>query len=198
MDVANPNKRTEEQFVVSEDNWLITLVSKDSITFRTTLEIAKGCTLFSDMMDEQEDDGINQIPCPNIKGQELERVIMYCDYHYNHPGKEIKPKFKDLKSVILPWDWDYVSHLTKRDVVLLIKGADYLYCQKLINLCAAYLLQLARLCNTADEIRDLFGIEKDFTNEEEDAILKECAWIDDKEENSTRSPIVSQLIQYPV
>lgn len=116
------------------------------------------------------------IPLPNVTSSVLEKIIEYC-VQYNRPVVvEEKPKDGESTSVVLnDWDLSFFSPLDQATLYELIKAANYLHIEDLLNKgCKRVATLIAG--KTPQEMRIILGIENDLTPEEVEAIQKENAF----------------------
>jgi S-phase kinase-associated protein 1 len=66
--------------------------------------------------------------------------------------------------------------MSEKEIVQMMNVANFLNIQPLLQITGAKLAYLCKLKTTA-EIRELFGVESDFTPEEEEAIQKENEYL---------------------
>jgi len=152
----------------------VTLISGDDQRLVTDKAIAERSVLVKNILEDVEGDEA-EIPLPNVNSTVLKKVIEYCTFHKDDPPtteKEEAPSKPDKE--IGKWDAAYIS-LPKDDLFDLVLAANYLDVQPLLDLgCRKIAEMISGL--PVEEIRELFGIENDFTPEEEEAIRKENEW----------------------
>ena len=115
-------------------------------------------------MEENDDDITdNDLICPNVCGIILEKVIDFCAYYVEvEPMIEIKTPFKsDTPSLldIVTQDWyrKFVENMTREEVFLLIRAANYLDIQPLLKL--SVLVMCIDINNTSmEELQSNFSI----------------------------------------
>ena len=76
------------------------------------------------------------------------------------------------------WDCDYINLDNMDDLIDLVVASNFLDIEGLLNLGCAKIASLIKGKNV-EEIRDMFGIENDFTPEEEAQIREENKWAEE-------------------
>ncbi|GKA56559.1 putative gypsy type transposase [Tanacetum coccineum] len=146
----------------SSSSKMIELMSSDGETFQVEETVVLQCETIKHMID---DDCANAaIPLPNVIGMILAKVIEYIKKHSEKPKDDDNKKVaeEDLKK----FDAEFMKVDDERTLFDLIRAAHYLSIKGLLDLISQA---------TADSIKDLsvedvrkkFGIQNDFTPEEE-------------------------------
>ena len=131
------------------------------------------------MIEDTGKDG--EIKIPNIELLILRKVIEYCDHYKNSEPKELT---KPLTSKNLldhgasEWDVKYIDIKNIDELVDLIVASSFLDIEGLTDLGCAHVASLIK-GKSVQEIRDMFGIENDFTPEEEKQLIEENRWAED-------------------
>ena len=113
----------------------------------------------------------------NVNSSVLLKIIHFLDIYNKNPFTKID---KPLKSDDLSYcvSEEYIDFLNSMDMDLLfevIKSANFLEIESLLDLTCAKVATMLK-GKSVEEIRQTFGIENDFTPEEEEQIKKENAW----------------------
>lgn len=129
-------------------------------------EIVGKSIILKNMVDNSDKN--EEIPLPNIKLQTLRKVIEYCEHYKNTEPLEIKKPLPsaNLEDYVEEWDFKYIDIEKVEDLINLVVAANFLDIEGLINLSCAKIACHIR-GKSVEEIRELFGIENDFTPEEE-------------------------------
>ncbi|KAJ3330468.1 hypothetical protein HDU76_005601 [Blyttiomyces sp. JEL0837] len=134
-------------------------------------------------MLEDVGDSDTPIPLPNVKGEILEKVIEYCIHHKDDaipPAEEDKDAFDAARKRtddIDEWDATYIKVDNER-LFEIILAANYLDIKPLLDLGCKTVANMIK-GKTAEQIREMFNIENDFTPEEEEQIRRENEWAAD-------------------
>lgn len=154
------------------------LESSDKQIFEVEIDILKLSDTLKNLLEELgEPASAETIPVPNVDGATLKRVIQYLRHHATEPPREIeKPLTHDLKDVVSPWDFEFVSFGDDQCVFQLILAANYLNVKPLLELACAWVASQMR-GKTTEQIRERFGIVNDFTPEEEQTMRENNKWV---------------------
>ncbi len=177
-------KKSKKQ-TMSEENTKtngneVELVSKDSVKFRVKRDAILMSGLIKDMLEEQDemDEDIPSIPVPNVESKPLRKVLDYCEHHWNNKADEIeKPLKGKLEDVICDWDKQFLQ-IDQTMLIELIMAANYLNIKDLLDLTCAKVASMLK-GKSPEQIREMFGIENDFTPEEEAKIREENKWCEE-------------------
>ncbi|KAH7668961.1 S-phase kinase-associated protein 1 [Dioscorea alata] len=143
---------------------MIKVESFDGMVFELDQKAAEQSLFIKDAIQYCVDPA-NAIKISNINGKILSMVVNFCRKHAE-PVDSI-----ELRS----WDNEFIKDDNTDDLYDLIIASDFLRIESLMNLCCSKVAKLIE-GKTASEIRDMFGIKYDFTEEEEEAIRKENTW----------------------
>lgn len=148
----------------------VTLISNDGRNFPIDDNVVDDVlNQLKTIASSVEDCGYGEVPLPNISGNILEKVLEYC----NHCIKNKKQKTEE--NCDESWDKDYFN-VDNNTLFSLILAANYLeFVPLLDSTCKAVANQIRG--KSPEKIREHFGIENDFTPEEEAAVRKENLWM---------------------
>lgn len=157
----------------------VILVSKDNQQFTVKRQVVVAMSgLLKDMLEENADDETPTIPLPNADSKPLKKVIEYCEYHWNNPAEEIeKPLKGKIEDVINDFDKRFLE-IDQSLLIELIMAANYLNIKDLLDLTCAKVASMIK-GKSPEQIREMFGIENDFTPEEEEKIREENKWCEE-------------------
>ena len=177
-DLQNNKRETErEREVMGEDvgtgrKLTLTLQSEEGITFEVSQEVASMSRFCKDMV-EHEDAGDQEnllIPLPEVKADVLEKIINYMEYHYKEPSAKIERPLKpntSLQDIICDWDQEFLDCLDTSSLFNVMKGANYMDIQDLLDLTCAKVASLLE-GKTPEKMREFLGLEEDMTPEEKE------------------------------
>lgn len=140
------------------------------------LEVAQKSIILKNMIEDTGREG--EIPIPNIQLPILKKVLLYCEHYCSITPKEIKKPLisKDLKeNGVDDWDCKFIEMEQIDNLIDLIVAANFLDIEGLVNLGCAKIATFIK-GKTVEEIRDTFGIENDFTPQEEAQLREENRW----------------------
>ena len=147
---------TTKLVLVSSDNQKLEIDSESA----QKSHLLKG--LMTDFNSSQE-----PIPIPDIKADILNKVVEYLTYYKGKNPKDIpKPMpSANLSEIIDEWDVKFINGIELDSVFDLINAANYMDIPSLLDLSCAKIASLLK-GKTAQEIRTMFNIECDLTEEE--------------------------------
>ena len=114
----------------------------------------------------------------NISKKHLDLMIEYAAYHrYVIESIEKPIKSTKMREVVKdPWDYEFLMKIKKNyDIVEVIMAANYMDVTGLLELLFAYIASRFK-GKDIDKIRAKYGITKEFTEEEEQKLLRENPW----------------------
>lgn len=160
------------------DDDKVKLLSQDGQEFEVTVKEAKMSETVRNLI---EDTGIeNAIPLPNITGKILSKVVEYLNHHAKDVVVVSEDDKKEEKRTddIIPWDLDFckVDNATLFELIL---AANYMDIKPLLDLTCKTVANMIK-GKTPEEIRNTFGINNDFTPEEEAQVRKENEWCEER------------------
>jgi S-phase kinase-associated protein 1 len=179
--VVNNNKnkpsRSIQKMAEEKQTTQVELISKDGQRFKVDKEVIQMSGLVKDMLEEEGEED-EAIPVPNVDSKPLQKVIEYCQYHYKNPAEEIeKPLKGKIEDVICDWDKKFLE-IDQSLLIELIMAANYLNIKDLLDLTCAKVASMIK-GKSPEQIREMFGIENDFTPEEEAKIREENKWCEE-------------------
>jgi S-phase kinase-associated protein 1 len=179
----------------------VTLVSSDDARFEVRVAAASLSQTVRRMIDEAGDGGGgggDGIPIPKVDARTLSAVLEYCNKHAPAPAADPTPESSSAKAASaadpapesssakaaaaagdaadLEWFDKEMMHVDLATLFSLIRAADYLKVDGLLDLTCQTAADMIKDKTTA-EIRHMFGIENDFTPEEEEQMRSENAWV---------------------
>ena len=172
----------------SSTDAMLKCVCADGQKIEMPVKVAKMSKTLDNMIGDCTGDQTSEIPFAEEAccKPTMEKIIEWGKYHLNHPKppptaeeKKTKP-FRDDKVVIEidPWDKTFMG-TNVEEIVRIMTASNYLEIEDLTQLCAKTLALMIK-GKTPQQIRDMFGIENDFTPEEEEQIRRENAWCEER------------------
>ncbi|XP_058758485.1 SKP1-like protein 14 [Vicia villosa] len=144
----------------SPSSKMISLTTADNVVFEIDGTIAKQMKVVQAFIEE--DDGVSTIPLPNVFSKDLSLTIEFCK--------------KDIAGEITKdFEASFVKDLDNEELKVLFLAANYLNVNRLFEFLSLTIAK--RLENKSVEYaREYFGVENDFTPEEEARVREERAW----------------------
>jgi S-phase kinase-associated protein 1 len=149
---------------MTDSSTTLTLISSDGQKIPIDRKSAERAAVIKDMM--QDFDNSTEIPISDVRGEILKKVVDYLTHYSNSEPRELpKPlPSADLREVTDDWDVKFID-INNDTVFDLINAANFMSIKSLLDLsCAKIAVQMKN--KTAQEIRDMFGIENDLSEEE--------------------------------
>lgn len=160
---------------------MLTLLSSDGVTFDVKESVAMESQTIKNMIDEGCT-GI--IPLPNVSSKILALVNEYCSKHVlaraaagadgDAPADATAPTSKAADDELESFDAGFVK-VDQTILFELILAANYLDIKGLLDLTCQAVADIIKE-KTPEEIRKVFNIENDFSEEEEAAVRRENQW----------------------
>lgn len=143
---------------------ILTLVSGDGHKVQIDAKAAEKSKLLSGLIADYDN---SDIPLPEVKQDILNKVIQYLTYYKDKVPKEIpKPlPTATLGDCLDQWDLDFINSFQLNDVFDLINAANYMDIPSLLDLACCKIASVMK-GKTAEEIRAMFSIECDLSEEE--------------------------------
>ncbi len=143
----------------------LALTSSDGQKVTVDEKSATRSNLLKGLIEDYTED--TDIPMPDIRGDVLKKVVEYLVHYKEVDPKEIpKPlPSNNLADVTEQWEVDFLNELDLDTNFDLINAANYMDIKPLLDLSCAKIASLMK-GKTAEEIRTMFGIECDLTEEE--------------------------------
>ncbi len=143
----------------------IGLTSSDGVKVTIEEKAAERSNLLKGLIQDYSED--SDIPMPDIRGDVLKKVVEYLTHYKDSEPKEIpKPlPSANLLDVTDEWDVTYINSIDLDTTFDIINAANYMDIKPLLDLSCGKIASLMK-GKTADEIRNMFNIECDLTEEE--------------------------------
>ncbi|KAJ1783460.1 hypothetical protein LPJ62_005029 [Coemansia sp. RSA 2167] len=153
----------------------IILQSSDNEDFPVSMEVAQQSVLIKNLIDDLGETE-EPIPLPNVTGKVLKKIIEYCEHHQFDPPI-IKDEYDDVprrSDDISPWDEQFMK-VDQEMLFEILLASNYMDIKPLLDLGCKTVANMIR-GKTAEEIRSMFNIIDDFTDEEREHIKRENEW----------------------
>jgi S-phase kinase-associated protein 1 len=115
------------------------------------------------------------IPLDTIDVKTLNMVVQY--YRLSQKSE------KQHAELLMDWEKDFFGQIGNESFEILLKllsASNYLNCKSILDKGCKYVSHLIKN-KTVEELRDYFGVENDFTPDEEEKIKNEFSWAIDQE-----------------
>jgi hypothetical protein len=164
---------------------IVELMTSDGHGYTIKEHLARMSPFIRDMLDEDEvimmaqgtEKPFRRIWLGIGEARQLAQVIKYMKYHWGKKTAKIaRPLELDFEDKLCDWDRKFINSLSVDDIALLSRLADRLGMEDLLSLTAAKLASWIKGKSNSD-IRALFSIPKDQSDERQAAIRKENEWV---------------------
>lgn len=156
----------------------ITLKCSDGEIFNVGIDIAQTSLTIKNMLQDLTGDNQAQeaVPLYSISGKIFRMVLQWAEYHRDYTAQTHATNCNDLatqrSAELSSWDSDFLR-VDQSTLVDLIAAADFLDIRHLLDICCRQVANMIR-DKTPEEIRRCFGIKRDLTAAEEDAIRNDA------------------------
>lgn len=133
----------------------------------------------ANMLDDIDDEDVESaIPIPNIKGEIMEKVIAFCKQHPDAPLNPTEEQQLEMRTKPLEgWDLEFVN-VALAQLFEMILAANFLDLKPMLDITCKAVAEMIK-GKTPDEIKKVFGVEGDFTDEEKAQVLRDNPWLED-------------------
>ncbi|KAJ2750252.1 hypothetical protein H4S06_004416 [Coemansia sp. BCRC 34490] len=149
----------------------IKLITSDNQEFVVDDKIAAQSELVETFLAEHKE-GDDPLHLTNVDGETLKKIIEYCEHHKD--DKPYADEYYDaceLAAATDPWDEEFIN-VEHNMLFNILISANYMIIKPLLNLGCKGVANVIK-GKSSDEIRKIFGIEEDFTEEDKEQIRKE-------------------------
>jgi S-phase kinase-associated protein 1 len=145
---------------------ILTLTSSDGLKFTIDSKSAERSGLLRGLIQDYSED--TDIPVPDIRGEVLKKVIDWLVHWKDEEPKAIpKPlPSADLKDVTEQWNVEFIEATDLPTNYDIINAANYMDIKSLLELSCSRVASLMKN-KTVEQIRELFNIPIDMTEEEQ-------------------------------
>lgn len=143
------------------------------------LDVVNKSTILKNMIEDTGKDG--EIPIPNIQLPILRKIIEFCEHYKSGNPKEIRRPLVSSKLTennVDEWDANFIELEKVDDIIDLVIAANFLDIEPLVALGCAKIATYIK-GKSVEEIRDVFGIQNDFTPQEEQQLREENKWAEE-------------------
>jgi len=177
---------------MAESNIFVTSLSDSSYRKNISRKACMLSNLMKSMLDDDDDKNVEcELPFDDsITPRIMDLVLKFMEYHAENPMNEIKKPIESgvIEEIVGEWDAGFIKlEQDQETLVDLILAANYFDCQSLLDL---GVLKIATMIygKEPDQVKDMFGIDKDITEEEERAIRDSNMWVFDLGQNKETPP----------
>lgn len=152
----------------------LTLLTNDGASFDVPLHICKHFETILGYLEEDND--VDTIPLPNVSSTQLKYIVDYFASRTDRfPFHTERDPTDDERAMMTTWSNLYFHHLQTPVLLDLLATANYLNCDAVIE-CVCALIASRIAGKSREEMREILGIENDFTPDEEERMIAETLW----------------------
>lgn len=165
----------------SQENRWIYLISSENTRNRIGEKEIAVSGLISNMIEDDDSNNEIEIPLPHSDFY-VKKVVSFCEHHASNPlqmhngsitnGEVVS---KEIFEYVGQWYADLVD-LEVDALFDLLKIADHLHIEPLIELCCLKVATIMKNSKDAGELSKNFNIENDFTEEERQKFTASHSW----------------------
>ena len=147
----------------------LTLTTSDGTTFDVSEAAAAKFGAIRRMVEDGCTKSDKRIAVPMVDGKIFAMMVVWSEKHADNNAKAAEEA--ELKD----WDAEFVKDMDQGVLYHLLMGADFLDAAELVDLLIGKVASMVK-GKKAEEIRQIFHIENDFTPEQEAEIRNKNAW----------------------
>ena len=146
-------------------------------THEMPLAHARMSGTIANMLDDiDEEEGDTTIPIPKMKGATMEKVVAFCAHHPDAPLNPTEEQQLEMRTKPLEgWDLDFVN-VSLAMLFEMILAANFLDLKPMLDVTCKAVAEMIK-GKTPDEIKKVFGVEGEFTEEEKAQVKLDNPWL---------------------
>lgn len=157
----------------SNSNETILIKTSDGELFTVDKKTMYLSTLIKNMYEDLDIDSGEILPLGEVNSKLFSKILVYCEHHKDDvlENEDVEKSIKQPDSNdMTEWDREFIGSDIE-ELFELIKTANYLDIKNLLELGCKAVANLIK-DKSVEEIREILGVENDFSPEEEDAAKK--------------------------
>ena len=155
-------------------NSYIKLISTENEVFFIDKKAAKKSGLLKNCMDDDED--FKELNLIKVNSKNLKLIIEFLEHYKDSEIKELERPLSDrFEKLVDDFTNNFFSQLNFDDIFEILNVCNFMDIKCLIELCSAFIADKIK-GKTPEEIKILFNINNNFTEEEENQIRDENQW----------------------
>ncbi|KAL1300044.1 hypothetical protein HN51_044732 [Arachis hypogaea] len=155
---------------ISDTERMITLKTVEGTLFDVKSSIAKDLKTVQAFIDDSDDDVTSPIPLPNVFTRELSRILDYLNNHHR-----FRSSIEKADEEMARYDAEFAKSMSNEELKALILAANYLNVKDLLEFLNQTVADVIQN-KSVEFVRNFFGIENDYTPEEEEKLRNENEW----------------------
>jgi S-phase kinase-associated protein 1 len=154
----------------------VVFISNDGRRVGVSRAAADMSVLAREMLRDDDEGEVVEIPMPNVSGAHLERVAAFCERHAADPMPEIRRPVGEFATAVGAWDLEFATSLGAPGALELLEVAHYMDVPALAQLLAAKIASDIAF-KSPEEIGGMFGVV--LTPEDEERARRDHPWCEE-------------------
>eukprot|EP00039_Didymoeca_costata_P018161 m.332341 g.332341 ORF g.332341 m.332341 type:complete len:179 (+) comp16932_c0_seq1:150-686(+) len=139
------------------------------------------------MLDDIDDDLESAIPIPNIKGEIMKKVVEFCAQHPDAPLEPTDEQQVEMRRKVLEgWDKEFIN-VPLPTLFDMILAANFLDLKPMLDVTCKAVAEMIK-GKTPEEVKKVFGVEGEFTEEERKQVLRDNPWLKQDNDANIEGP----------
>lgn len=148
----------------------------DQEILKMPLSHARMSGTIRNMLDDVDEELDTTIPIPNISSDVMKRVIEFCKQHPDAPLEPTEEQQLEMRTRELDgWDKQFVN-VPLATLFEMILAANFLDLKPMLDVTCKAVADMVK-GKTPEELKKVFGVEGDFTDEEKAQVLRDNPWL---------------------
>ncbi|CAJ0934332.1 unnamed protein product, partial [Mesorhabditis belari] len=128
------------------------------------------------LTDDEAISKMEPMALPNVSNESLYYIVRWCEQHRNCPAWVEDQWWENVyNDKMRQWEKEFMAEMTSDALYDVYMAASYLDIKCLLDHCAQAFADMVQ-GKSPEEIREIWGLENDFTPEEEEEIKYENPW----------------------
>ncbi|CAJ0921041.1 unnamed protein product, partial [Mesorhabditis belari] len=165
-----------------EEDVVFRVISKEDKEFTLSKKAAQLCGTVNHyaentgLTDDEAISKMEPMALPNVSSESLYYIVRWCEQHRDCPAWEEEKWWENERDAELTkWEKEFMAEMTSEALHDVYLAANYMDIKCLLDKCAQTIADMIK-GKSPEEIREIWGVENDFTAEEEEAIKNEDPW----------------------
>jgi S-phase kinase-associated protein 1 len=142
--------------------------------------LAEWCGTIRHMLEDFENIENQSFPIKAVSISAIIKIHEFLKHHYTAVpyNTELEESYSEKTSMEdrTEWDIEFITKFSKKELMQLTLAANFLNTAWLLRVCTMTIASQIT-GKTTEEMREYFGVENDFTEEEEEDVKKKNAWM---------------------
>jgi len=163
---------------------MVTLESGDGELVQMPISHAIMSGTIDNMLSDIDDEEDSPIPIPNVSGKILRKIPDFCKNNSDVPRELTDEQKLEMRTKPLEgWNLEFVN-VPLAILFEMILAANFLDIPPMLDVCCKAVAEMIK-GKTPQEIKKIFGVEGEFTEEEKRKVLIDNPWLESPEEETS-------------